>query len=222
MRTDSIEYSYSPASTETVDNRLEAPASPLAGGRRPQHAGEDAGAPRADDASAERAEGESEAVKRIGQCIAFMREHLNQPLQVATLAAKACTSPSHFFVLFKRVTGSPPIDYFIRLRMERACRLLEAGSWHVKEVAAALGYDDPFYFSRVFKSTVHVPPSEYRAVTAGAGRSRGNGENGAKQRNGSSPQFEISARVGNNGWNKRILRQKSSILHSKSEFAVRQ
>ena len=92
-----------------------------------------------------------------------MLEHLNQPLQVATLAERACVSPSHFFVLFKRSTGCPPIDYFIRLRMQRARELLEAGSLHVKEVAAELGYQDPFYFSRMFKSVSRIAPSRYRA-----------------------------------------------------------
>jgi AraC-like DNA-binding protein len=92
-----------------------------------------------------------------------MRQHLSEPLQVATLAACAGTSPSHFFVLFKRFTGSPPIDYFIRLRMQRACRLLDLGLLPVKDVAAAVGYEDPFYFSRVFKSVLRIAPSHYRA-----------------------------------------------------------
>jgi AraC-like DNA-binding protein len=100
---------------------------------------------------------------RIQQCIAFMCQHLDEPLQVATLAARASTSPSHFFVLFKRVTGSPPMDYFIRMRMQRACQLLEAGTLPVKDVAATVGYEDPFYFSRVFKSLYRVAPSHYRA-----------------------------------------------------------
>ena len=47
--------------------------------------------------------------------------------------------------------------------MEHACRLLAAGSLPVRQVAAAVGYEDPFYFSRVFKSVVQVSPSEYRA-----------------------------------------------------------
>ena len=46
--------------------------------------------------------------------------------------------------------------------MQRARQLLEADSLHVKEVAAVLGYDDPFYFSRVFKSVNRIAPSEYR------------------------------------------------------------
>jgi transcriptional regulator GlxA family with amidase domain len=106
--------------------------------------------------------GKSDDVRKIEQSIAYMVEHLNKPLQVATLAATANISASHFFVLFKRCTGCPPINYFIRLRMHRARELLKAGSLHIKEVAAALGYDDPLYFSRVFKSVNRIAPSEYR------------------------------------------------------------
>jgi transcriptional regulator GlxA family with amidase domain len=104
----------------------------------------------------------SNGARKIEQSIAYMMEHLDKPLQVAALAAAANVSASHFFVLFKRCTGCPPIDYFTRLRMQRARQLLEAGSLHVKEVAAALGYDDPFYFSRVFKSINRIAPSKYR------------------------------------------------------------
>ena len=108
--------------------------------------------------------GDSVVINKIEQSIAYMLQHLDRPLQVSTLAAQANVSTSHFFALFKRRTGSPPIDFFIRLRMERARELLEASSLHVKEVAAVLGYDDPFYFSRVFKSVNQMSPSDYRAT----------------------------------------------------------
>jgi transcriptional regulator GlxA family with amidase domain len=107
----------------------------------------------------------SEAAIRIEQSVAYMTQHLNQSLQVATLAARASISPSHFFALFKRRIGLAPMDYFTRLRMERAGRLLEATSLSVKEVAAELGYEDPFYFSRVFKSVNHLAPSGFRAAS---------------------------------------------------------
>lgn len=99
---------------------------------------------------------------RIEMCLRYMKDHLNQPLQVTTLAALVNISPSHLFALFKRRTGRAPIDLFIRLRMQRACELIETTSASVKEVAAALGYEDPFYFSRVFKSVNQVSPSAYR------------------------------------------------------------
>jgi AraC-like DNA-binding protein len=99
---------------------------------------------------------------KIDQSITYMTQHLNQPLQVSTLAAMVNISPSHYFALFKRRTGRAPMDYFTRLRMEQARRLLDTTTSSVKEVAAALGYDDPFYFSRVFKSVNQLAPSNYR------------------------------------------------------------
>jgi AraC-like DNA-binding protein len=103
-----------------------------------------------------------ESSQKVGETIRYMLQHLNRQLQVAKLAALVHVSPSHFFALFKRQTGCAPIDFFIRLRMQHACRLLDSTSLNVKEVAAVLGYDDPFYFSRTFKAVNRVSPSEYR------------------------------------------------------------
>ena len=93
-----------------------------------------------------------------------MKQHANQPLQVARLAAVANVSASHYFAVFKSLTGFAPMDFFIRLRMQRACELLDATALCIKEVAALLGYDDQFYFSRVFKSVNGVAPTDYRKL----------------------------------------------------------
>ncbi|HTR43704.1 MAG TPA: AraC family transcriptional regulator [Pseudomonadales bacterium] len=123
----------------------------------------------------------SEIAERIGRSIAYMVEHLDQPLQVSTLAAQASVSPSHYFALFKRQTGTAPIDFFIRLRMNHARQLLDSTCSSVKEIAATMGYDDPFYFSRVFKSVHQVAPAEYR-------RRNGQGRAAAQRTNGRSVQ----------------------------------
>jgi transcriptional regulator GlxA family with amidase domain len=104
---------------------------------------------------------------RIERSIAYMMDHTNRPLQLSTLAALVDMSPAHYFKLFKQQTGCSPMYYFTRLRMNHACRLLESTSSRVKEVAAALGYHDPLYFSKVFKSAHNVPPSRYKAVRNG-------------------------------------------------------
>jgi AraC-like DNA-binding protein len=108
---------------------------------------------------------ESHVARKIEQSISYMLQHVNQPLQVSALAAAVNVSPSHYSALFKRWTGSPPIDYFIHLRMRHACQLFDSTSLNVKEVAAALGYDDPFYFSRTFKTINQIAPSEYRMMS---------------------------------------------------------
>jgi transcriptional regulator GlxA family with amidase domain len=110
--------------------------------------------------------------EKIGQCIAYMKQHLDKPLQVSTLTALVGVSPSHFFALFKHATGHTPIDFFIHLRMHRACELLQKTGLCVKEVAASLGYEDQFYFSRIFKAVNRVAPSEYRVRLAGYVRTK--------------------------------------------------
>src|ERR1043165_4418042 len=106
---------------------------------------------------------ETQPQLRIGLTISYMKEHLNEPLRAATLAAVAKMSLPHYFVIFKRCTGSTPIDYFIKLRMQRARELLSTTSCSVKEIAGVLGYDDPLYISRVFKSVNQSTPTQYRA-----------------------------------------------------------
>jgi AraC-like DNA-binding protein len=106
---------------------------------------------------------ESNAAGKIRRTIGYMKEHLNEPLRAATLAGIANMSLPHYFAQFKRVTGSSPIDYLIKLRMDHARRLLSETSWSVKEVAVSLGYEDPLYFSRVFKSVNQTAPTDFRA-----------------------------------------------------------
>jgi AraC-like DNA-binding protein len=101
---------------------------------------------------------------RISLTISYMKEHLDKPLRAAALAAVANMSLPHYFVVFKRCTGSTPIDYFIKLRMERARELLATTLCSVKEIAGVLGYDDPLYFSRVFKAVNQTTPTQYRAT----------------------------------------------------------
>ena len=111
--------------------------------------------------------GDPEPRQKMAQSIAYMTGHLNRPLTVATLAAMSNLSPSHFSALFKRQTGYAPIDYFIRLRIHQACQLLDNTDMNVKEIAAALGYDDAFYFSRIFKLLNDISPGEYRMLNKG-------------------------------------------------------
>jgi AraC-like DNA-binding protein len=99
---------------------------------------------------------------RIERTIDYMRQHLAEPLRAGTLASVANMSLPHYFALFKRSVGTTPIDYFIKLRMEQARRLLAETPWSIKEIASSLGYEDPLYFSRVFKAVTRATPSNYR------------------------------------------------------------
>jgi AraC-like DNA-binding protein len=99
---------------------------------------------------------------RLAGSFEYMRAHLNQPLRISTLCNLAGLSSSRFFELFKTATGDTPLNWFTRLRMNWASDLLVNSSWQVKQVAIQVGYEDSFYFSRVFTSVHGVSPSEYR------------------------------------------------------------
>jgi AraC-like DNA-binding protein len=87
----------------------------------------------------------------VAQSINYMLESLTKKLKLDEIAAETSLSASHFSRLFVNRTGHSPIDYFIQLKIQRACRLLDNSKWMVADVAREMGFDDQFYFSRVFR-----------------------------------------------------------------------
>lgn len=98
---------------------------------------------------------------------AVMREHLRGSLNLDELAAQFKLSRFHFAKTYRALTGHAPIQDFIQLKMALACRLLDRGDIEVRQVAEQLGYDDPYYFSRLFRKVVGMAPSHYRALHQG-------------------------------------------------------
>lgn len=101
---------------------------------------------------------------RISAVLELIDRRIAEPLTLPQLARAAHLSPVYFTNLFKRETGLPPMEFVRRRRMERARSLLAAGDASVEEVAAAVGFDDPFHFSRAFRKATGQPPSAYRAA----------------------------------------------------------
>ncbi len=98
----------------------------------------------------------------ISQSISFMREHIGEALSLPQLAQQAGLSVAYYSKLFIQKTGFSPIDHFIQLKIQYACQLLDMSQLYVKEVAHRVGYQDPYYFSRVFKKVMQMSPVEYR------------------------------------------------------------
>ena len=100
----------------------------------------------------------------IGSLIAWIEENYTEKLSLCALAAVAKTNEKYLCRLFREYTGSTPIEYVNRLRVERACLLLVREGVSVTEVAFDSGFNDTAYFCKIFKRYKAMTPREYRAV----------------------------------------------------------
>lgn len=96
------------------------------------------------------------------QAIEFLSNHLAEEVSLDMLAETARLSTWHFARAFKASTGLPPHAYMRKLRCERAAELLTKSGVSVGKIAAAVGYETPQAFARMFRAEVGASPSEYR------------------------------------------------------------
>ncbi len=95
---------------------------------------------------------------------AFIRENYdNEEISLNMTAASVNLSPNHFSTIFSQETGQTFIEYLTSVRMEKARELLRGTSMKTAEIAFAVGYKDPHYFSYLFKKTQECTPREFRA-----------------------------------------------------------
>lgn len=97
------------------------------------------------------------------QIEAYIRSHLGEPLSTQQICAAFGISQSYLSQLFRKYVNRSFIEYITERRIEEAKRMMcEFPDMPIKDIAARLGFSDPFYFSKVFRSLTGVPPSEYR------------------------------------------------------------
>lgn len=109
----------------------------------------------------------SDRERYLRQAVTYMSERLECSIRLPELARHVGVSKQHLTLLFNEETGMPPIEYFLRLKMQRAAQILALTDRPVKEIAAELGIADPYYFSRLFKKRIGTSPSAYRSVPKG-------------------------------------------------------
>ncbi len=97
----------------------------------------------------------------IRAALAYMENHLADPIGLTELAAAAAQSPAHFSRTFSESIRQGPTAHLRQLRMEHAARLLAAGHANVTEAALAVGYQSLGQFSRVFNEHHGRPPSAF-------------------------------------------------------------
>ena len=105
---------------------------------------------------------------RLRSAIAYMREHVNEPIGVEEIAAKVGLSRGHFFALFRDQLHTTPQVFWSAVRVEEAVRRLVQQEQPLTSVALDLGFSSPGNFSRFFRDHMGVSPSRFRQVASGS------------------------------------------------------
>lgn len=92
----------------------------------------------------------------------YVEANYQKDIGVETVAEFVQMSYSHFCTLFKQVSGHTFLEYLTRLRIEKACFILKHSDVKVFQIAPLVGYQDPRYFTQVFKKIKGMTPTEYR------------------------------------------------------------
>ena len=100
---------------------------------------------------------------RLERVFTWLADHLDDVLDLATLADVACLSPYHFHRIYHSMQGETVTETVRRLRLHRAAVELITGELPVQRIARRAGYGSQEAFTRAFKTAYGVPPARYRA-----------------------------------------------------------
>ena len=95
------------------------------------------------------------------------RDFANAELNLEHLSNMYGYNPKYISRCFRELVGVSFSDYLTSCRIRHACLLLEESRMTVREVAVSVGYQDPLYFSKVFKRMIKASPGEYRKACLG-------------------------------------------------------
>ncbi len=96
----------------------------------------------------------------------FIRHHYAENISLNSLAEQFYLHPNYLSRLFKEKTGCNFVEYLTEVRMEKVKELLRSTDRKITEVCEMAGYDNPRYFSKVFKQYTGLTPREYREAEA--------------------------------------------------------
>ena len=97
----------------------------------------------------------------VKKAVNYIHMHLEEDLSLSIIADELYVNASHLSRKFKAETSKSIVDYINQKRIEEAKRYLERGNVSITEVALMVEFNDLNYFSRVFKKTTSLSPSQY-------------------------------------------------------------
>lgn len=98
---------------------------------------------------------------KIEKIIKYMNQNINRKVTVTELSELVKLSPTYLSEAFKDVTGYSVIKLFNKMKIDKAKEMIIEGDKKIKEVAGLMGFNDEFYFSRMFKNIEGISPSEF-------------------------------------------------------------
>lgn len=101
-------------------------------------------------------------VEEIDKATLYFNEHYSEDISIDEYAQNNHVSVSWFIRNFKHCTGSTPMQYILSKRIYNAEILLQDSTYNITEISEIVGYENPLYFSRIFKKVKGLSPSEYR------------------------------------------------------------
>ena len=106
----------------------------------------------------------------IAECQVWIADHYAAPNPVTRLVERSGLPERSFKRRFRTATGYTPVAYVQALRMEEAKQRLETTDWPTDQIGAAVGYEDPAFFRRLFKRHTGITPARYRQRCRGLAR----------------------------------------------------
>lgn len=104
----------------------------------------------------------SQIAEDIDKAMLYFAEHYNEDICIEDYAKEHLMSTSWFIKNFRQYTGSTPMQYILSKRIHNAETLLGNENYSITEISNIIGYDNPLYFSRIFKKVKGISPTEYR------------------------------------------------------------
>ncbi len=99
---------------------------------------------------------------RIGNVLSYIEKNYSRKISLDKMASMANMSRSSLLRAFLKMSGYPPVEYLLRLKMKKASELLQKTSLSVSEIAARCGFPDNNYFARQFKKMNGMSPLQFR------------------------------------------------------------
>jgi AraC-like DNA-binding protein len=107
-------------------------------------------------------ENKTDTINDIERAAHYFKDNFTKPISVEQYAMEHLMSVNWFIHSFKSIMKMSPMQYIIALRISTAKGYLENSSKNIAEISYEIGYENPLYFSRLFRKSTGMTPTEYR------------------------------------------------------------